>query len=364
MYQNFWDALQSQWRSTSEIIRTHGCRNPRITNYGTKLDKADIARTRLDNQRLVSTNYKEPQQAAAWFGAMQAQDYASVKWAVGMRCTGATDGDVESAIKNGDVVRSWLNRGTLHIAAAPDIRWIQNLLSPGIIARSQRRYKQLELDERTFTQCIKTITQTLETEKLLTRAGLLQKLEEAGISTEAQRGYHILRRTGLEGLICFGPPQAKNETFVLVDEFVSKGKPKHGEEALAEITRHYFQSHGPAGLEDFIWWSGLPAAQAKTGLELNKSEMFQQQVNGKTHFNPHTRLNSKDAQQSIQLLPAFDEYILGYKGRDIILDPKFDRKAVSNNGVFRPVIVIDGQVAGTWRRSFRKGRVLIDLSPF
>jgi hypothetical protein len=238
------------------------------------------------------------------------------------------------------------------------------LLAPRLIATSARRYRQLELDEATFAHSYEVLTKVLQGGKQLSRAEIMLVLEQAGISTDGQRGYHILRRAGLEGLICFGPRQDKQETFVLLDEWVPHSRKMERDEALAELAECYFRSHGPATLPDFVWWSGLQVADARAGLEIAKTRLQQETIEGQTYWLPQNNSILKDPSPTAYLLPAFDEYFLGYKARDAVLDSKYDKRAVSSNGVFRPAVVIDGQVVGIWKRALKKGSVIITPGPF
>jgi hypothetical protein len=295
---------------------------------------------------------------------MQAQDYVGVKWAIGLRCRSATDATIEQALVKKKIVRTWLMRGTLQIVAASDVRWMLQLLAPRIVANSARRYQQLELDDATFVRSYETLTKALQGGKQLSRAEIMVVLEQAGISTTGQRVYHILRRAGLEGLICFGPMQGKQETFVLLDEWVPDNKNMKRDEALPELAGRYFRSHGPATLQDFIWWSGLKVADARAGLEIAKTRFHQEIVEEQTYWLPQNNSMFKAPSPTVYLLPAFDEYFLGYKTREAVLDTKYDKQAVSSNGVFRPMIVIDGQIVGIWKRTLKKGSVIIALSSF
>lgn len=325
---------------------------------------SDIVCHRLHNQRIVQEKFELPSQAVAWFGAMQAQDYASTKWAIGLRCHGTTDAIIEQAIVNKTIVRTWLMRGTLQVVAASDVRWMLTLLAPRIIANSARRHQQLELDDATFAHSYETFTKVLQGGKQLARAEIMLVLEEAGLSTTGQRGYHILRRAGLEGLVCFGPIQDKQQTFVLLDEWVPHSKNMKRDEALAELAGRYFRSHGPATLQDFVWWSGLKVVDARAGLEMTKTRLYQETIDGQTYWAAQNKSIPKDRSPTAYLLPAFDEYFLGYKVRNAVLDAKYDKQAVSSNGVFRPMIVIDGQVVGIWKRMLKKGSVIITPDPF
>ena len=324
----------------------------------------DITLERGINQRITHTEFNIPGQVVAWFGAMQAQDYTSAKWAVGLRCSDATEDSVEDAIINGEIVRTWLNRGTKHFAAKQDVIWMLLLLSPVVIAKSGKRYRQLELDDETFTRSFKTLSKALQKEKQLTRADLLLTLEKAGITTEGQRGYHILRRAGLEGLICFGPMTGKQESFVLLDDWVYDQINMSRDEALAGLAKRYFDSHGPATLNDYMWWSGLPVSDARTGLEMVESRLRHEIVNGQIYWMPPKPHTLRNFTPTACLLPAYDEYLLGYKERSAVLDPRYDKKAVSGNGVFRAVILLDGQVVGVWKKEPRKDSIKISSSPF
>jgi hypothetical protein len=329
----------------------------------------DITRHRLHNHRIVDRAFDRPDQPVAWFGAMQAQDYAGVKWAIGLRCrtisgAAAAETNVEQAIGDKTVIRTWLQRGTLQVVAATDIHWMLALLAPRLIAQSARRRRQLELDDIVLTHSAEIITRLLQGHKQLTRANLLQELEQAGISTPGARGYHILRHAGLEGLICFGPMQGKEQTFVLLDEWVPRGKQLPRDEALAELAGRYFNSHGPAALADFVWWSGLPKMDARSAIEMAQSQFHAEIIDGETYWLPPTDLAPEEMSPTAHLLPAYDEYYLGYKNRDAILNASYDKKAVSSSGVFRPMIVVDGQIVGTWKQKFGKGNVIITPNLF
>jgi hypothetical protein len=324
----------------------------------------DIPRHRLHNQRIGEEKFELPGQAVAGLGAVQAQDYASAKWAIGLRCRDATDATIEEAIANKTILRTWLMRGTLQVVATSDVRWMLRLLAPRIMANSARRHRQLELDDGTFAHSYEALTRELRSGKRLTRAEIMHLLEQAGISTSGQRGYHILRQAGLEGLICFGPMQDNEQTFVLLDEWAPPNQQMERGDALAKLAGRYFGSRGPATLQDFAWWSGLSAADARAGLTTAKIQLREETVDGQTYWLPENNSISKDPSPAVYLLPAYDEYYLGYKARNAVLDSKYDKQAVSSHGVFRPMIVLDGQIVGIWKRTLKRGSVIITPSPF
>lgn len=325
----------------------------------------DIARLRLFNQQIARTRFKAPDQVVSWLGALQAQDYAGVKWSIGLRLPDATDADIEQAIAAKTIIRTWPMRGTLHFVEASDVRWMLALLTPRIIAGSAARYRQLELDEIVFARSKELFAKALQGGKQLTREEMYQLLERNNISAAGQRGYHILARSAQDGLICFGPPDDKQQTFTLLDEWVPKTKKLARDEALAELTQRYFTGHGPATLQDFAGWAGLTVTDVRAGLDMVKSHLRQETVNGQAYWMPQEMPAIEDDSPDIYLLPGFDEYMLGYKDRSAVLDAIHAQKIVpGNNGMFSPTLVIDGMVAGTWKRTLKKDTVVITISPF
>lgn len=325
----------------------------------------DIARHRLHNQQIAASLFTSPGEVVAWLGAMQAQDYPGTLWAVGLRLPDASYLDIEQAIADRAIIRTWPMRGTLHFVAAADIRWMLELLAPRIIAGSASRYKELELDEQTFTRCKKIFEKALTGGKQMTRDEIFGALMRSNIPVDKQRGYHILRRLGQDKIICFGPMHGKQEIFVLLDEWAPSSKTMAHDEALAELALRYFSGHGPATLDDFVWWSGLKISDARAGLEEARTRLAHESIDGKTYWmSPDVPELSLDG-QAVYLLPGFDEYMLGYKDRSAALDPKYAQKICpGNNGMFSPTIVIDGKVIGTWKRMFKKGKIVITTDFF
>ena len=323
----------------------------------------DVAKFRLLNHHIAYSVTKEPGEVVGSLGAMQAQDYQAALWGIGLRTKEVSFPEVESAILNRAIVRIWLLRGTLHFVAAPDVRWMLDLLGPHIIAGRAGRHRQLKLDETTFMRSEVLFVEALQNGQL-TRDEMFKVLEKGGISPEGQRGYHILWRAALKGLICFGPQKGKEQTFALLNQYIPKGKSLQRCEALSELARRYFSSRGPALLEDFAWWSGLKLSDAKIALEKASTDLTSETIEGKRYWMPQSTPENGKELATAFLLPAFDEYILGYSDRTATLEKPHLKKAVSNNGIFYPTIIFNGKVVGTWKRTFKKGKIVIMLSPF
>ncbi len=324
-----------------------------------------IAVRRLCNQRLAGAGFETPGAVVAWMGAVQAQDYLGSLWALGLRMKTAREEAIEQAIADRTVVRTWPMRGTLHFVAPADVRWMLSLLTPRVIAGQRGRHRQLELDQTDFDRSRDVLTRALEGGRQLTRDAAYETLEAAGISTAGQRGIHILARLAQDGLLCFAARQGKQQTFALLEEWVPAARMLTRDEALAELAERYFTSHGPAALPDFTWWSGLTVADAKLGLELAGPRLEREVVDGQAYWSSAAApgAGSSPASPTAWLLPPFDEYTVAYKDRSAVLDPAHGGR-ISGNGIFYPIIVLDGRVAGTWKRAFKKGSVVVTLSPF
>ena len=324
-----------------------------------------IARYRLDSQQISQLDFTRPAELVSWFGAMQAQDYKAVKWAMGLRLPNATDATVEQAIADKSVVRTWALRGTLHVIAADDVGWILTLIRSRFQKVYVTHYRKLGLTDAMLTEGKAAISRTLQGGRQLTRPELKIALERDGVHTHDQRLNHLLVWSAIDGLICCGCQRGKEFTYTLLPEWISTPETVAREDALSELTRRYFTSHGPATLADFVWWSGLTIADAKAGLERVKSGLLQETINGQLYW-MGPLLNAPDyAAPSVHLLPSFDEYLIAYKDRRAALGTlNLSQIVNAGNGLFKPVVVVDGQVVGTWKRTIKKDQILVETDYF
>jgi hypothetical protein len=323
----------------------------------------DIIGRRKQNQALVRPWARDPAEVVAWFGAVQAQDYLGALWAVGLRTLNAVESDVELAIAERRIVRTWPMRGTLHFVAADDVHWLQDLLAPRIIQlHASRLAREFELDATALTLCRKIVVKALEGQAPRTRIELYAVLNENGMSVAGQRGVHILGRLAQEGLICGGPRAGKQPTFVLLDEWVPEMRGLLREEALAELALRYFTSHGPATVRDLSWWSGLNLAESREAVGLVERRLLSETVDGERYWfvDAERRTRSKALLIS-HLLPPFDEYLVGYQDRTAVLNPKHAGRL---QALLSPAVEVDGKIVGTWSRRRTRGRVLLQLMPF
>src|SRR5712691_6941388 len=268
----------------------------------------DIAHQRLHNQRVAGAPFEKPVDAVTWLGAVQAQDFAGAKWALGLRMQGATDESIEQAFADGTIFRTHVMRPTWHFVSPADIRWLLALTAPRVHAASAYHSRRLELDEVAFRSTNAVLTNALQGGKQLTRDELASTLQQAGIVTEGeQRVTYIMMRAELDGIICSGARRGKQFTYALLEERAPQARTLERDEALAELTRRYFTSHGPATLQDFVWWSGLTGADARVGLAMVKSQLMHEVVDGQTYWLSTAMPTAKDMSPTAYLLPNFDE---------------------------------------------------------
>lgn len=304
---------------------------------------SDVLTQRLHNQKLTSSGLEKPVDVVRWFGAVQAQDYGAAKWALALRMRSATHAAIEAAFNDGQIIRTHLLRPTWHFVAPEDVRWLLRLTAPHVNRRCGPNYRKYELDDAVFKRSHRVLTKALRGGKHLTRAALKAALNKAGIAADDTiRMAHLLLRAELDGVVCSGPRVGKQFTYALFEERVPQTRPLARDEALAELARRYLRSHGPATLQDFIWWSGLSATDARRGIELA----------GETE----TRITRKPNRivHSCHLLPAFDEYFVAYKQRDTI-------PGLNNWDVLGPTIIIAGKAVGTWKRTNDRATLTLNL---
>ncbi len=322
---------------------------------------ADITRFRLANQRISNSSFSTPAEVVSWMGAMQAQDYLMSLWAIGLRTTGCTEADVEAAIEDGSIVRTWTMRRTIHFAAAEDVHWMMSLTKERIIKAYGKNMARLGLDEDHLVKARRVVVEALEKEGCLTRGALKERMEAAGVPVDKSRGVHLLWRIGQEAISCFGPRQGKEYTFVLLDDWVRNRRDLTREEAISEATRRYFTSHGPATAQDFAWWSGLRMKDVRAGIA--SADLVEDTIDGATYYTGPDHATA--AEDGVYLLPSFDEYMISYKDRSAIIDPA-DIELVNRglNGMFSPIVVIDGRIEGTWKRGLKANTVTVTPSAF
>jgi Winged helix DNA-binding domain len=324
------------------------------------MNERDIIRLRLVNQQLTRSDFTDPQGLIRWMGCIQAQDYGAAIWAIGNRIKRIGCSDIENDFNQGKILRTHILRPTWHFIAPEDIRWMMKLTGGKVRRFLQRYFKKNGVEEKDLKVSKKIFERALAGGRWLTRPTLKEMLKRKKINTDEIRMAFHLMDAELEGLICSGPRQGKQFTYALLEERVPAFKPIEGRDAICEMTKRYFQSRGPATQKDFCWWSGLSAQQTKLGLEMNEKNMACEKINGAGYWFYEGKAQLKTT--GIQLLPVYDEYAVGYHNRSAIIHP--DHRHLSGSGIFRPVIVHQGKIAGLWKKTAGKGKILIEKQLF
>ncbi len=323
-----------------------------------------IATRRLFNQHLTRPTLTSPSDVVSTLGAIQAQDYAMAKWALGLRMSTARDETIEKAFNEGTILRTHVMRPTWHFVMPGDIRWMLELTSPRVKAFMAHYNRKLELDDALFNKSNAAIIKALHGHTYLTRKELKVILQGIGITTDVQRLAHIIMWAELDQLICSGPRNGKQFTYALLDERVPTTKHIDNQEALGKLALRYFTGHGPAQRKDYAWWSGLSVKDATAGLDLVKSKLQQETVDGKTYwFSSHVAPPLSQSPKAF-LLSIYDEYTIAYKDRSALGGEQYVEKLLSMGNALTAVVILDGAIMGTWKRIIKKETVSIVLSLF
>jgi hypothetical protein len=309
-------------------------------------------------------NAAEPASAAAVtreLGALQAQDYASGVWSLGVR-SGLTLAQVEQAVRDREIVRTWPMRGTIHWVPADDARWMCRLLAAPRSTALTTRYAQLGLGDSDIELSGRIFEEHLG--EPMSRPDVIALLVAAGIDPSGQRAYHLVGHHCMTGLLCQGPLIGKQPSFVLIDSWIPFSRKPSREEAMATMASRYVRSHGPVTEKDLAGWMNKPLGFTREALALVDGEVVRDEVGGAVWLS-HVDSREPVGPAGVHLLPQWDEFLLGFKSRDLTLPPEHFVKVVpGRNMVFKPTLVIDGEVAGTWRRVQRPKAVRVEVMPF
>ncbi|HEY0655540.1 MAG TPA: winged helix DNA-binding domain-containing protein, partial [Chryseosolibacter sp.] len=277
-----------------------------------------LLRIRLQNQQLSRQQFKTPGEVVEWMGAVQAQDYLGALWSIGMRLPKASEAVVEKGIADKTMVRTWPMRGTLHFVSPKDIRWMLKYLAPRVQSKGASVFRREGLDTKQFTKALKLWEKALGGGHALVRDEMYDVLEKGKLSAKGTRGLLMLGYAAQEGLLCFGERKGKQQTFVLLDEWLpAREKELSKDEAMARLAEIYIRSHGPVLVEDLAWWSGLTKTETTAAIHSISDRLSSENCDGKTYwFFPPDNITVKPV---CALLPTYDEFGVAYKDREPII---------------------------------------------
>ena len=320
---------------------------------------SDVARRRLRNQGLTGPKQTEPADVVRRLGAVQAQDYPAAKWALGLRCRGIVDGDVEDAFDAGTIIRTHVLRPTWHFVHSADLRWLLALTGPRVNALNGYAYRQFELDAAVCRRGAAVIAKALRDGAHRTRPELGRALTAAGMDMgDARRLSYLMMRLELDGVICSGPRRGKQFTYALLAERVPAARVPGRDESLALLATRYFETRGPATAHDLAWWSGLTVADARRAAAAAGLPVTM--LDGVAHWDGSGGRPRTGASPVAHLLPNYDEYFIGYRDRSAAGD-RVRGRTLPPRTFWGHVVAIDGQLVGGWRRVLGRDRVRVVL---
>ena len=322
----------------------------------------EIARRRLSNQRLAGKAHRRPEEVVAWQGAVQAQEYPAARWGLALRTSkGTADAEVARAVDEGRILRTHVLRPTWHFVTPGDIKWMLELTAPRVRQRMATYAKNLGLTPATISRALPVFERALGGGRHLTRTELGQRLAQERIIATGITLAILTMYAELEGLICSGAYRGSKLTYALLAERAPQARTMPRDEALAELTRRYFASHGPATIRDFVWWSGLTTADAKRGLEMTGAH---HEIVGGVTYSSVTRQAGRASPRaaSVHMLPVYDEYLVAYRDREAV-PHAWVRPSGKKPVMFQHAIVANGQVAGTWRTVQSRSGVVVEIAP-
>lgn len=320
----------------------------------------ELLHLRLSNQCLNDSKFTSVVDLVSHLGAVQAQDFAMSKWAIGMRLPEATDAEVQQHLDEGRLVRTHVLRPTWHIVTVNDIRWMLDLSAPRINQKLVAMYRQQELTDVIFRKTNKIIEKALADGAELTREELMMILQKKGIKAQGDRAAHIMFRAELDKIVCNGKRRGSQNTYALFDKKIPPAKPLLQEEAMARLAKLYFISRGPATETDFAWWSGLTLTECRAAIRSVQNDLHKFDLNGKQYWvSSDTVALPRKSKINLLLLPAFDEFLISYADRSAAT--RLDTKTKPGAQIFHPVTLENGLVTGNWSRTFKKGSVHIEI---
>ena len=305
---------------------------------------------RLLNQQLVAPQFNNPTEVVHYMGAMQAQEYRMMRWAVEMRTRKPSARAFKRAFDEGGIIRLHLMRGTWQLVAAEDYWMMIDLCAPKAIAvtKGWMSSNKISIPDEELLYVRDILALTAADLGSATKDDFVRALAEKDIRMDGHRlSYHI-RMAEMSGTLCSGELLPMKATYALTANKVKPKTQMNKDEALAYFTRKYFQSRQPATLEDFVWWSGLNIGDCRRGIELLGNTIHVECLKGREFYLTADCRKRGFRKGKFLLIPPYDEYLISYKSRDIVLPPEHRHHAHNNSGIFQPIIAYDGIICGNW----------------
>jgi hypothetical protein len=313
------------------------------------------------NQRLWGEPFDGPEAIVGWLGAMQAQEFAVAKWSIGQRATAGSEADVARAFDEGAILRSHFLRPTWHFALARDIRWLLTATAPRVQAVNAYYNRYHGIDEELAVKANAIVERVLQGGRHLTRKELASSLDRAGIPGAGPRLAYLIMRAELDGIAVSGPMRGNQHTYALLDERAPEALRLDRDEAIAELTRRFFVSRGPATLKDLARWSSLTASDCRAGLEMVKTSLDHEEIDGRMYWFAESPRSAKATRRPrVDLVQGYDEIIMSYSESKDVVAPARTDLMIRDRRIFLHAILLDGRLIGHWRHDPPRGSVVIE----
>lgn len=311
---------------------------------------------RLLNQQLISPQFSDPADVVAHMGAIQAQEYRMMRWGVAMRTRKPSLKAFKQAFDSGLIVRLHLMRGTWQLVAAEDYWPLLQLCAPKALAVIQgwMHSNRVSIGDEEAARIREILVQTVDDKGSAAKEDFVQTLAMRGITMDEHRLSYHLRMAELTGTLCSGELLPMKASYSLVSVKMGPQTRFDRDEALLMLTRKYFNSRQPATLEDFVWWSGLNIGDCRRGIAMMGDAIHMVRWQGREFYLTDDCRTRGFRKGRYHLIPPYDEYLISYKSRDIVLSPDYRHRAHNNSGIFQPVIAHDGMICGNWA-PFKQG---------
>ncbi|WP_350271156.1 winged helix DNA-binding domain-containing protein [Brevibacterium sp. CBA3109] len=339
------------------------------------MDSHQVSAARLISQGLIDSPRSETataQSVVRHLGCVQAQALGGALVSIALR-TGSSVAAVREAMDSGNIIRTWTQRGTIHLATAEDLGWILGLTGQRTLKSVAKRRESFGIDDAMVDDAAQLAEEAIRDRGPLTRQELLDAFEPLQAGKEYGHERYLITTLALRNIIVQGPMvEGKDDMkYVLTADWIPNPVELDAEAAVHEWMRRYVLSHGPVTIDDAARWTGLPKTPVRTAIAaaVAEGEVVEVSIDGREHFQAPELADqlheSRSRANELLLLPGFDEIILGYKDRSATLDPAHEKLVVpGGNGMFKNTLIDGTKAQATWRRSPRKTGPRLIIEPF
>ncbi|PWC05743.1 winged helix DNA-binding domain-containing protein [Agromyces badenianii] len=338
------------------------------------MELAELRRVRLHVQGLRQVRAASAAEVVRGFVAVQSQEFVPAQWGLAMRVPAERRPDlaeVSAALDRGEILRTHVLRPTWHFVGPADARWLMELSAERVHRANAIYYRRTGVDGDAATRGLDIVAEALA-EAHRTRAELSAALEVAGQPFTGLAFTYLLMLAELERIAISGAGAGKQRTYAAFDERVPPSAPKTREAALDELAARFIRSRGPVTDRDFSAWSGFTLGDTRQAFAAVGDESGGRietvEVEGATHWHDaeatsEARAFGGSPAGVVDLLQAYDEYIMGYAAPRAYLQPA-GRAAPVHPEFPLHALMVDGVMAGRWAPTSNGRRAVVKLVPW